>query len=594
MSLSPPVMAHPAGAGALDIAVPMAASDDAIQDSQAVLPVVLSPNRRWRKRRKSAPTDADVAAKRAMVLIDDGMGGAAAQVQAPVLQPQGQEFMSLQVNEEAFHSMKHRPKYLWLYRRFVWWATRHVVARPLDALTPLTENPSVQELLVYAAKDFKSLALCQKNAVMQHWAERVQLPDYVVLAIDDLWAPDVKAKSAGFDATKFIYSKTALLTWQGPWGVVSMTEEETRDLDIDALVEIVMRRADILTVWKEFQVFLKKLAEEHFVRFYALSFEICTKTFVDSKQVRVHAHAFLLREDARIQIHKKERVVFKGGAAVKSQSTGANSVLRGSGVWCGCYYLLSPKIGSILRSGSVRPYLDFAVKPEWILNMVQAEKMSFKSAMQQMSMCGKGYTRYMQDLTAWQNAKEELRLADHVRQVQAHHSATNYAFKSYPIVEQWKASVWEPMLRRKKFLVIEGPSGVGKTEFIKQLAGPEKTLEISADGMTSPYLRNFIPSQHRIIFWDECKVDLVIAYRKLFQCPASWITLGVSPTGRDVYRVWLNDAAHVIASNRWTANLEKMHNHADRAWIEENQVFLHVTERMYVLQEDEPAAGAEE
>ena len=223
--------------------------------------------------------------------------------------------------------------------------------------------------------------------------------------------------------------------------------------------------------------------------------------------------------------------------------------------------------------------------------MVQAEKMTFAAAMQQMSMCGKSFTRCMQDLQAWQSAKEELQLADHVRQVQAHHTATNFAFKVYPEVEAWKGSVWQPHLRRKKFLVIEGPSGVGKTEFIKQIAGPEKTLEISADGMSSPYLRNFMPSKHKVIFWDECPVDLVIAYRKLFQCPASWITLGVSPTGRDVYRVWLNDAAHVIASNRWEDTLERLPNPADRNWLKENQVFLRVTDRMYVVHAECRAAN---
>ena len=120
----------------------------------------------------------------------------------------------------------------------------------------------------------------------------------------------------------------------------------------------------------------------------------------------------------------------------------------------------------------------------------------------------------------------------------------------------------------------------------------KRTLEISADGMTSPYLRNFIPSQPKIIFWDECRVDLVIAYRKLFQCPASWITLGVSPTGRDVYKVWLNDAAHVIASNRWVEGLRNLSNQADRSWIEENQVFLHVSERMYIPNQDGGADDA--
>ena len=586
-------MAQQAAASSVEVVLPMDASDDANLEIFAVLPMSPLSNRRTRKRRKGPPNAADLAARVALAPIVGGHGGGAVQVQAPVLLPQMHMDQTLEVDEEFFQSMKPRQKYCWLYRRFSYWASRNVVACSLDALTPLSENPSVQDLLVYAVKDFKSLALCQKNAVIHHWAERLRAPEYVVLAIDDLWAPHVKAKHAGFDSSKFIYSKSALLTWQGSWGVVSMTEAETRDLTIDALVDILMTREDILGVWKEFQVFLKKLTGDHFVRYYAQSFEICTRTFAESKQVRVHAHAFLLREDSRIQIHNKEKVVFKGGAAVKAQSTGANSVLRGSGVWCGCYYLLAPKIGSILRTGSVRPYLDFGVKPEWILNMVQSEKMTFAAAMQQMSMCGKGYTRYMQDLKAWQAAKEELQLADHVRRVQAYHSATNYAFKTYPVVEEWKASVWQPQLRRKKFLVIEGPSGIGKTEFIKQLAGPERTLEISADGMTSPYLRNFIPSQHKVIFWDECQVDLVVAYRKLFQCPASWITLGVSPTGRDVYRVWLNDAAHVIASNRWMEGLWRLQNVADRQWIEENQMFLHVSERMYVLQEDGRAADVE-
>ena len=315
---------------------------------------------------------------------------------------------------------------------------------------------------------------------------------------------------------------------------------------------------------------------------FAQSFELCTQTLADTLVVRVHAHAFLLREEARILIGSSEKTLFRGGCAVKSKAEGASVILRGNGVWCGCYYLLAPKIGSIYTSGSVRPYLDYAVKPEWIMNMVQAEKMTFAAAMQQMSRCGKSFSRYMQDLQAWQAAREELQLADRVHRVQAHHRATNLAFKVYPEIEAWKASVWQPHLRRKKFLVIEGPSGMGKTEFIRQLAGPDCTLEISADGMTSPYLRNFISSKHKVIFWDECRVELIIAYRKLFQCPASWITLGVSPTGRDVYKVWLSDAAHVIASNRWQQDLAQLPNPADRRWVTENQVYLRVSAPMYI------------
>ena len=76
----------------------------------------------------------------------------------------------------------------------------------------------------------------------------------------------------------------------------------------------------------------------------------------------------------------------------------------------------------------------------------------------------------------------------------------------------------QPHLRRKKFLVIEGPSGVGAKEFIKQLAGPERTLEISADGMTSPYLRNFTeanrPDAIRFNYGVSSDNLLVDAYKK--------------------------------------------------------------------------------
>ena len=141
-------------------------------------------------------------------------------------------------------------------------------------------------------------------------------------------------------------------------------------------------------------------------------------------------------------------------------------------------------------------------------------------------MCGKSFTRCMQDLQAWQSAKEELQLADHVHRVQAHRSARTLPSR---FTLKW---------RRGRLLCGNLIFGEKMScDRTTQCAWAGKNVEISADGMTSPYLRNFMPSKHKVIFWDECPVYLVSAYRKLFQCPASWITLGVSPTDRDVYSV---------------------------------------------------------
>ena len=36
------------------------------------------------------------------------------------------------------------------------------------------------------------------------------------------------------------------------------------------------------------------------------------------------------------------------------------------------------------------------------------------------------------------------------------------------------------------------------------------------------------------------------------------LTLGVGPTGRDAYRVWVNEKVRVIGSNRWSDELSAL------------------------------------
>ena len=88
-----------------------------------------------------------------------------------------------------------------------------------------------------------------------------------------------------------------------------------------------------------------------------------------------------------------------------------------------------------------------------------------------------------------------------------------------------------------RFLVLDGPSGVGKTEYARSLCGTEPSLERKAAGNDHAHLRDSDPLLHKIILWDEASVHMVIAQRKFFQCPACWVGLGWSPRARNVYRV---------------------------------------------------------
>ena len=151
-----------------------------------------------------------------------------------------------------------------------------------------------------------------------------------------------------------------------------------------------------------------------------------------------------------------------------------------------------------------------------------------------------------------------------------------------------KKKATAPFQRRKQFLVLAGRSGVGKTEYVRGLFGPQALLELNcANAACVPDLRAFDHETHKVVLFDEACVEMVLKNRKLFQAPACLIDLGHSPTGRDVYRVFLNDAVLVIASNKWTDEVANLASESDRAWIIANQVLVVVTESMF---QEDPAA----
>ena len=62
--------------------------------------------------------------------------------------------------------------------------------------------------------------------------------------------------------------------------------------------------------------------------------------------------------------------------------------------------------------------------------------------------------------------------------------------------------------------------------------------------------------------------------------------MGHSATGTLVYKVWVNGSLFVIATNRWAAALEELVKE-DREWLQANQVHVHVTQPLWVQEEDD-------
>ena len=130
---------------------------------------------------------------------------------------------------------------------------------------------------------------------------------------------------------------------------------------------------------------------------------------------------------------------------------------------------------------------------------------------------------------------------------------------------------------RKKFLVLDGPSGVGKTAFVRSLFGHEATLELNCASAEHINLRDFDTRKHRLVLFDAAPVALVLAQRTLFQAPPLWIDLGASATAQYVYKVWVNDAIFVVCSNSWWVSCQEL-SATESNWITENQVYVYATE----------------
>jgi hypothetical protein len=187
----------------------------------------------------------------------------------------------------------------------------------------------------------------------------------------------------------------------------------------------------------------------------------------------------------------------------------------------------------------------------------------------------------LQDFDRKQQELEALDLEVHIQERQVLLEQRVRPFRQLPVVQKWLQDVQQVSFR-KKFLVLEGPSGLGKTEYAKRLFGqPSVCFEVNMAKNDEFELKTFKPKQHKMIFWDEASPSLVCNQRKLFQCPACWVQLGGSSTGCYSYKVWVNDACMVVSSNRWSEQVQRL-PHLDAMWLLANQVLVPVTESMFL------------
>ena len=212
--------------------------------------------------------------------------------------------------------------------------------------------------------------------------------------------------------------------------------------------------------------------------------------------------------------------------------------------------------------------------------MIEAGKIEYAEARDELVQCGKGLTRRLADLECWHRNKQDMLVREMVSAAQAASRSQLRPFPRWPVVDAWLADATKPHQHRKKCLVLQGPSRRGKTEFVRGLFPLGAVLELNCAGLKDICLDGFECLQHRCILWDEASASLVSNNRKVFQHPLCMVDLGHSPTGQHVKRYFLANACSVITTNKWYEEVEKLAA-GDREWLSANMIVLDVEQPLW-------------
>ena len=206
--------------------------------------------------------------------------------------------------------------------------------------------------------------------------------------------------------------------------------------------------------------------------------------------------------------------------------------------------------------------------------------MEYTVARSELVRTGKGLVRRLKDLDCWHQHMQELVLGAQVFNVQKRIRTRLSSFPPVPGIGTWLQRAMVPEQAHTHFLVLIGPSQMGKTEYVRSLFPVGRILELNCAGLKHVCLQEFKPAIHSCILWDECSPALVASNRKLCQHPACWVDMGHSPTGQHVVKVWLNDSVSISACNGWEDDLRRL-SHGDAQWVMSNSCVFHVASPLW-------------
>ena len=428
---------------------------------------------------------------------------------------------------------------------------------------------------------FKVLEADEKKFLASRWAELCDPPAYIHKQTKDMFQSGDGANRPLRQGR--LRTTSAMFTWILPEGFVDMSgvlDEGESTTSLVVVVERLRQSPSVQKAWAQILDHGRMCMQMAGGEDVAICLEVCPETLELQNIVRLHVHA-LIRSSSQ-QLAVRHLAKFDLEKVPAHLSTGIRGVdcNRGRAKWSGFLYCcLKDKKGTVLAEATKQPFTGFLVNPQWIVNLVQAHKLDVSIAHDLLVKCVNG-SRHIKDLEAYDQEMEKIAVQQAVKEAERLLGATLKEQKRYPLVQAF-LNQFKKARHRYRFLVLAGPSRVGKTAFARSLCGPGmETLEVNCSSGAEPDLKAYRFRRHDVVLFDEIEAEQVASQRKLFQAQASPVQLACSSTNCYSYEVFVWRKKLVLATNNWHRSLERLAS-GDRAWIQANSIVLDVHEPMW-------------
>ena len=374
--------------------------------------------------------------------------------------------------------------------------------------------------------------------------------------------------------------QSALYTWVTRAWV--LPPAAARGRDVGTAVRVASRIGWVQQKYGRFRQFVQNTVAELERVDWAIAAEICTMTLVEEGIALIHFHLLLRHADSAVWLPGPSTMRFEN---ITPNVTAAPNLGGGRGTsartWAGYFYCTVPKIGQVFVDANKTAFRDFPVQGQWVMSLLQAGKIDSGVARSLVYRVAHGVTRLLGDLDAVERHREDAAVQTARSNAVAALAGRQLPFVVLPEVELWDAQYLD-LQERYSFLIMEGPSRVGKTLFARsKCPRGQQVYEVNCAAGGEPDLRGYRFGRDGLILLDEVEAEAIARQRKLFQAGTALVQLGTSPTNIHVYTVFVHRVRIVCASNNWTESLARL-SEDDRDWIGRNSFYVHCNEQLWV------------